>query len=159
MVMAILIQTWVSDIYGDVTMPDTRISYTINEITEVFNALGQEGLFAWAQAHMLDFVFPLTYTFALSFGINLENRRAFPGNESARKLVIIPLMAGLLDYLENILILTQIASYPSLSEIVILIASIVTSMKWAILMLGFAVVFSLIPVVLYRRFSRSDRSE
>ena len=107
----------------------------------------------WLIAHVIT-CFIGYAAFALAFGINLENRRAFPGNENAKKLVIIPLLAGFLDYLENILVLTQILSYPSLSEIIIMIASAVTSMKWAILMLGFGVVFILIPVVLYRIFFR-----
>ena len=53
-VMAFLTQTWVYEIYGDVTIPDTRFVYTIIEILEVFDILGQEGSPIWAQIHMLD---------------------------------------------------------------------------------------------------------
>ncbi len=155
MVMSMLTQTLVYDVYADVTMPDTRFSYSIDEITDVFDALGQEGLYAWAQAHMLDFLFPLTYMFALAFGINIELRNSYPDNMRAKLLVLFPLFGGIMDYVENILVLTQIASYPLLSEFVIVIASAITSLKWILLGAGFVIVFALIPVVLYRtRFEK-----
>jgi hypothetical protein len=153
MVMAMLTQTLVYDVYGDVTMPDTRFTYTITEITEVFNTLGQAGLNVWVWAHMLDFVFPLTYMFAMAFGLNMEFRRLFPTNSTSKKLVLIPLLAGICDYVENIIILTQIAAYPNLSASVILIASSITSIKWILLVGGFVIIFALIPLLVYRRFS------
>lgn len=155
MVMAMLTQTLVYDVYGDVTMPDTRLTYTFTEITDVFNTLGQEGLNVWAQAHMLDFLFPLTYMFALAFGMNMELRRLFPDSK-AKLLVLVPLLAGIADYAENLLILTQITAYPNLSELVVLIASAVTSLKWILLSFGFIVIFALIPLVLYRKLSHSE---
>ncbi|MFX0060988.1 MAG: hypothetical protein ACFFC7_02300 [Candidatus Hermodarchaeota archaeon] len=69
--MGITTQLWVYSIYGDVTMPDTRFAYSFSEITEVFNILGREELNAWALAHMLDFLYPLTYMFAMAFGLNM----------------------------------------------------------------------------------------
>lgn len=143
------------EVYGDVTMPDTRFTYSLNEITAVFNTLGQEGLNVWGQAHMLDFLFPLTYMFAMAFGLNMELRSLFPDSK-AKLLVLIPLLAGIADYVENILVLTQIAAYPGLSELVIVIASAVTSLKWILLGVGFVIIFVLIPLIIYHRLSRSD---
>ena len=151
MIMAMLTQIWVYDVYADVTMPDTRFSYSINEISDVFNTLGQEGLYVWAQAHMLDFLFPLTYMFALAFGINMELRNSYPDSSRMKLLVLFPLFGGIMDYVENILVLTQIASYPSLSGPVIIIASTITSLKWILLGISFVIVFALIPLVLYRK--------
>ncbi|MFW9976086.1 MAG: hypothetical protein ACFFDQ_12520 [Candidatus Thorarchaeota archaeon] len=151
MIMGMLTQTWVYAIYGEVTMPDTRLAYSINEITDAFNTLGQEGLNVWAQAHMLDFLFPLTYMFAMAFGVNLELRKLYPENLNARKLVLIPLLGGIADYVENILILTQIAAYPNLTEGVIIFASGITTLKWVLLGLGFVIIFALIVLAIYRK--------
>ncbi|MFW9962508.1 MAG: hypothetical protein ACFFCX_03030 [Candidatus Sifarchaeia archaeon] len=151
MVMAMLTQTWVYDVYGEVTMPDTRFSYSFNEITDVFNTLGPEGLIVWAQAHMLDFLFPLTYMFAMAFGLNMEIRKLYPENVNIKKLVLIPLLGGIADYVENILVLTQIAVFPNLSESVILIASVITSLKWILLVIGFVTIFVLLPLIIYHR--------
>ena len=157
MVMAMLTQTLVYDVYGDVTMPDTRLSYSLNEITVVFNTLGQEGLTVWAQTHMLDFLFPLTYMFALAFGLNMEIRTLYPDNTSVKKIVLIPLLAGIADYAENILVLTQIAAYPNLSELVIMIASAITSLKWILLGFSFLIIFIFIPLLIYQRLSHSTQ--
>jgi len=154
MVMAMLTQTWVYDVYGDVTMPDTRFTYSITEITDVFNTLGQEGLNVWVWAHMLDFLFPMTYMLAMAFGMNLEIRRLKLGSR-AELLVLIPLLGGFADYVENILVLTQIATYPSLSEPVILIASAITSLKWILLVFGFVIIFVFIPLIIYYRLANS----
>ncbi|MHA2072763.1 MAG: hypothetical protein ACW985_13380, partial [Candidatus Thorarchaeota archaeon] len=54
-IMGITTQSLVYDIYGDVTMPDTRFAYSYSEILEVFNTLGSEGLGVWLLAHSLDF--------------------------------------------------------------------------------------------------------
>jgi hypothetical protein len=159
MVMAMLTQTLVYDVYGDVTMPDTRFTYTITEITDVFNILGQAGLNVWVWAHMLDFLFPLTYMFAMAFGMNMELRRLYPNNVNVKKLVLIPLLSGLMDYLENLLVLSQIAVYPSFSEPVIVIASAITSLKWILLGFGFIVIFAFIPLLVYRRLSQSGAEE
>jgi len=156
MVMAILTQTLVYDVYGDVTMPDTRFTYTLTEITDVFNTLGQAGLNSWVWAHMLDFVFPLTYMFAMSFGINLELRRLPSKWSMSRFLVLFPLLGGIFDYVENTLVLTQIAAYPNLSGVVIATASAVTMLKWAFLMAGFVIIFVLIPFVVYYRLSNPE---
>ncbi len=144
MVMAMLTQTWVYDVYGEVTMPDTRITYSFTEISDVFNTLGQAGLNVWAQAHLLDFIFPLTYMFAMAFGINLEISKLSLEKPKMKYLVLFPLLAGIADYAENILVLTQIAAYPNLSELVIAIASAVTGLKWILLLVGFVVIFALL---------------
>ena len=157
MVMAMLTQTLVYDVYGEVTMPDTRFTYTITEITEAFNTLGQAGLNAWVWAHMLDFLFPLTYMLAMAFGLNMEIRR-LNLDGMAKLLVLIPLLGGLADYIENILVITQIVAYPSLSELVIATASVITSLKWILLGIGFVAIFAMIPLLVYRRINRSNYS-
>ena len=154
-IMGIATQTWVYSIYGDVTMPDTRLAYTFAEMEDVFNTLGQEGLNIWAQVHMLDFLFPLTYMFAMVFGMNMEIRRIYTNNANVKKLVLIPIFGGLADYVENILVLSQIAAFPSLSETVIMIASAVTTLKWIFLGAGFAIIFVFVVLFIIKRGSQN----
>ncbi len=153
-IMGIATQTFVYSIYGEVTMPDTRLAYSFSEIVDVFNTLGQEGLNIWAQAHMLDFLFPLTYMLAMVFGMNMEIRRIYPDNTNIKKLVLIPILSGIADYVENVLILTQIAAFPSLSESVIMIASAVTTLKWTLLGVGFAIIFVFVIIFVVKRVNQ-----
>ncbi|MCK5239170.1 MAG: hypothetical protein KAR33_06460 [Candidatus Thorarchaeota archaeon] len=152
--MAMLTQTLVYDVYGDALMPDTNFGYTFTEIQTAFDTLGQEGLQVWLQVHLLDLIFPLTYAFAMLFGIILELRAAFPEMQKLKLLVILPLGGAISDYIENALIATQAISYPNLSASVIALASAVTITKWILLYIGFAVIFLLIPLIFYRKFKK-----
>ena len=158
-VMSVATQTLVYQVYGDFTMPDTRFGYTFTEIQTAFNAIGAEGLRIWAIAHSPDFIFPLTYSFAMMFGIMLELKKVEMNSGFLRWTVFIPLIGGIGDYVENILILSQIAVFPNLSELVIAIASVVTLLKWAFLMLGFVVIFGLLILIIYKSIASRTSKE
>lgn len=150
-IMGYATQTLVYEVYGDFTMPDTRFGYSFTEIQTAFNALGIEGLRVWALAHSPDFLFPLAYSFAMMFGIILELNKLEKNIDPFRKLVFLPLAGGIADYIENTLILSQIATFPNLSNLVIVIASVVTLMKWFFLAIGFVVIFVLLILVVYKK--------
>ncbi|MFW9844205.1 MAG: hypothetical protein ACFFEV_06505 [Candidatus Thorarchaeota archaeon] len=149
-VMSVATQTLVYQVYGEFSMPDMRLGYTFTEIQEAFNAIGIEGLHVWAIAHSPDFLFPLAYSFSMMFGIVLELNKVEKNSGLLRKTVLLPLAGGIADYIENTLILSQIAVFPNLSELVVVIASLVTIVKWVFLILGFIVIFSLLILNLYR---------
>ncbi|MFW9909972.1 MAG: hypothetical protein ACFFEF_15500 [Candidatus Thorarchaeota archaeon] len=143
----------VYDIYGEFTMPDTRIAYTIAELEAILSSIDSEGLIIWSQIHLLDYIFPLTYFFALAFGISLELRTAYPERGKLKLLLLLPLVGCLMDYLENIFVLSQVLSYPNLSEPIIILASAFTTTKWVSLALSFVIILGLILVILYKRIT------
>ena len=144
-------KVFVYDVYGEFTMPDTRIAYTMAELQAILSSIGSEGMIIWAQVHLLDYIFPLTYSFAMAFGILLELRSAYPERSHLKLFAFLPLFGCLMDYLENIFILSQVLSYPNLSEPIIILASAFTTIKWISLALGFVVIIGLILVILYKR--------
>lgn len=152
-IMSMATQIMVYEIYGDFTMPDMRFGYTFSDIQAAFIGIGAEGLRAWAVAHSPDFLFPLAYSFSMMFGIMLELNKVEKNSGLLRKTVLLPLAGGLADYIENTLILSQIAVFPNLSELVIAIASVVTLVKWAFLMLGFVVIFGLLILIIFKRLT------
>ncbi|TFF68655.1 hypothetical protein EU520_00090 [Candidatus Thorarchaeota archaeon] len=150
-VMGYLTQTLVYDVYGEANMPDTNLSYTYEQIMEAFGTLGPEGLLMWLQVHLLDLIFPLGYGFAMAIGIALLAKRAFPGRIELRTLALIPLLGAIADYIENGLIATQILAYPAVSQLVVAVASVVTTLKWGLIYLGFVVILVLVLVVIWMR--------
>jgi hypothetical protein len=158
-VMSIATQTLVYQVYGDFTMPDTRFGYSFTEIQTAFNAIGAEGLQTWAIAHSPDFLFPLAYSFAMMFGIALELKKAEMNSGLPRKTILLPLAGGIADYIENTLILSQIAVFPNLSEPIIVLASIITIAKWIFLILGFVVIFGLLILIIYRNITSRTSKE
>ena len=155
-VMSIATQTLVYDVYGDFTMPDMRFGYSFSEIQIAFTSIGAEGLQMWAIAHSPDFLFPLAYSFSMMFGIMMQLNSLDKNSGILRKTVLLPLLGGIADYIENTLILSQIAVFPNLSELVIALASVVTLFKWTFLMLGFVVIFGLLIFMVYRRFASNE---
>jgi len=153
-IMSMATQILVYEVYGYFTMPDTRFGYSFTDIQTAFVGIGAEGLQAWAIAHSPDFLFPLAYSFAMMFGTMLELNKVEKNSGLLRKSVLLPLAGGIADYIENTLILSQIAIFPNLSELVIAIASVVTLLKWAFLILGFVVIFGLLILIIYKGISK-----
>lgn len=155
-VMSVATQTLVYNVYGDFTMPDMRIGYTFSEIQTAFASIGIEGLRMWVIAHSPDFLFPLAYSVSMMFAIMMELNSLGKNSGILRKSVLLPLLGGIADYIENLLILSQIAVFPNLSELVIAFASVITLLKWVFLMLGFLVIFGLLLIMIYRRITTKE---
>jgi hypothetical protein len=149
--MAYGLQTYVYSIYGQAEMPDTNIGYTYDDVLAAFNTLGTEGLSAWSLIHLLDLIFPIGYCFALVIGTGILLKRAFPEKQTLRLLTVLPFLGAILDYVENALIASQIASYPVLSVEIISIASIITTVKYGFIYVSFGVVFILLLVSIAKR--------
>ncbi len=149
--MGYLTQTLVYDVYGEANMPDTNIGYTYEQIMEAFDSLGSEGLGVWSQVHLLDLIFPLGYGLAMAIGTAMESRMVFPDRLQMRNLALIPLIGVVADYVENVLVASQIAAYPEVSELVVAVASIVTTAKWVFIYVGFLVILILLFAVVHIR--------
>lgn len=154
--MVYMTQTMVYDIYGEVDMPDLMLGYSYNDIMVTFDSLGSDGLNAWLLAHTWDALFPIGYTLALVFGMTMLMRNTFPDRYRERAIVLIPIVAAIADYVENILIASQAISYPIVSEQIIAISSIVTILKWLLLYLVFAIVVILLLVYIFKLIKRRN---
>lgn len=146
-------QVFVYNVYGDYTMPDTRFGYTFEEIQAVFDGLGTEGLQIWTMIHLLDYIFPLVYSLAMIFGLALQLKKLDAFDGTLNKVLALPFLGCIADYGENILIQSQVLTYPNLSVIVINIASYITMAKWLFLVLAFGVIIILMLLIIIRRFS------
>ena len=151
LVMFYVTQVLVYNIYGEFVMPDLRLSYSIPDIQAIFSLVGQEAMIVWAQVHLLDYILPLIYSLAIAFGIMIGLRRTYPERSSLKRLISIPFLGCAMDYLENLLILSQILSYPNLSEPIIMLASVFTTVKWISMALGFIIIGGLLITVLYKK--------
>ncbi|MCK4566646.1 MAG: hypothetical protein KAU48_04980 [Candidatus Thorarchaeota archaeon] len=146
-----LTQTMINDVYGDFVILDTRLGgYSLTDIQVTFDGIGIEGLGVWLQIYALDFLFPFVYSVSMMIGINMELNKLEFSAKRFRPLVFLPLAAGIVDYTENILLLSQILSYPNLSALVIVIASVVTQLKWILVLVGFSVIVFLLILIIIR---------
>lgn len=117
--------------------------YDLNYVSELFSSLGENGRKAYLTSQIpVDMVYPLlfalTYCLLLAYFLKKINKLIAPFTY----LCLLPIIAGIADYLENFGIITMLKSYPDLTEIAVdttntfsLIKSISTSVFFIILII------------------------
>ena len=117
---------------------DSRLGYTFAEANHLFTVLGEQGRQLYTTLQILDLIFPLGYGISMTLALTGIITRLFPEGHSMEKTILIPILAMIFDYLENITIAVLIASYPNLSPLVVDIANIFTLLKWSSIILALA---------------------
>ena len=138
-IMSIGISPQVDAITGGIGLLDTRLFYTLDEVNALFLSLGQMGLQFYTYQKIVDMVFPLGYGLPLAFLQAMALKKIVSGESSARLLTLLPIAGMTLDYIENILIWSQIIAFPSLSALVVSAAAAATILKWTLLGASFVV--------------------
>lgn len=116
--------------------------YDLNYVSELFSSLGENGRETYLTDQIpVDMFYPLlfglTYCLLLGYFLNKINKL----NSPYIYLCLLPIFAGIADYLENFGIITMLKNYPELTEITVkttnlfsLIKSISTSAFFVVLM-------------------------
>jgi hypothetical protein len=118
---------------------------------------------SWVEAGMLeaqrrnlwiDLLFPFAYSFLLFglLGAVTTHAETQPGR-GVTLLLSLPFVAGLLDWLENGLLLFLLGSGDDRSQVLIVLSSTVASVKWMLLLVSAAA----IVLALARSVVRADR--
>jgi len=104
--------------------------YSYQYAIELLSALGSTGRAAYLYRQLpLDFVYP--GLFAVSFCL-LQSwlfAKGLPPDSKIFYLCLVPLIAGLFDYLENICIVLMLTSFPNIPEMLVASASVFTIVK------------------------------
>ena len=136
---------------GGSISPDTSFFYGSEKLIQAAKEYGEEGRKAYILARWtFDLVFPLVYISFLVAGIswfyqNLENSIEWIGFTN-----LLPLAAGLFDYLENIGASLVMALYPTQLSGLALVTSIFSGVKWFLIGASFLAYFALIGAVLFQ---------
>ena len=91
--------------------------YDWNYVNELFNTLGENGRKTYLTNQIpVDMIYPLlfglTYSLLLAYFLKKLNKLKSPFTY----LCLLPIIAGITDYLENIGIITMLNDYPDLTE-------------------------------------------
>ena len=117
--------------------------YDLNYVSELFSSLGENGRKTYLTNQIpVDMIYPLlfglTYCLLLAYFLKKLNKL----NAPYTYLCLLPIIAGIADYLENFGIITMLKSYPDLTEIAVkttnsfsLIKSISTSVFFIVLII------------------------
>ena len=116
---------------GDMKLLDMMpLGYDSEYIKTLFNTLGANGrniYLSWQiPADMIyPFLFAISYCLVLGYFLKILSRL----NSLYFLFCLLPLIAGVADYMENIGIIAMLISYPSLSETTMTLTSIFTVIK------------------------------
>ena len=127
--------------------------YNSEYVNELFNKLGEEGrgvyLFNQIPVDMIyPFLFGITYSLLIAYFLKKLDKL----NTPFFYLCLVPLIAGIADYLENIGIITMLNDYPDLSITQISTTNIFTLIKSLSTTLFFLILIVIIIVVGVKRF-------
>jgi len=94
--------------------------YDLNYVSELFNSLGEIGRGAYLTNQIpVDMIYPLlfglTYCLLLAYFLNKLNKLNVPYTY----LCLLPIIAGVADYLENFGIIAMLKSYPDLTKVAV----------------------------------------
>jgi hypothetical protein len=94
--------------------------YDLNYVSTLFNALGETGRGIYLTKQIpVDMIYPLlfglTYSLLLGYFLNKLNKLNVP----YIYLCLLPIIAGIADYLENFGIITMLKIYPELTELAV----------------------------------------
>ena len=144
---------------GILAFLDMRFFYTFDDVTEYLTALGETGRTYFIYQKIIDSFFPIGYGLgiALALGYIFRMRDI---KSPWHSIILIPIIAAIFDYLENILLTTQIVSFPNISEVIVSIAAIITLIKWIFLLSSIVLLFVAVLIfVVKKRTPDSQNSE
>jgi len=136
---------------GGVPILDMRMSYTPEEVYQLFSALGIAGRQAYRTLHLVpDMLFPISYALLFAFTGAWFLVRLLPLEHPLQWLILTPLISGLADILENLSLVVSGLAYPNRMDWLVHVASLLTKIKFGLMPVG-AVFLIIITVVWFIR--------
>ncbi|WP_297704172.1 hypothetical protein [uncultured Eudoraea sp.] len=126
--------------------------YDFEYVSELFNKLGEEGrevyLFNQIPVDMIyPFLFGMTYSLLIAYFLKKLDKL----NTPFFYLCLVPIIAGIADYLENFGIITMLNDFPDLSMTQVNVTNIFTLIKSLSTTLFFLILIVIIIIVGVRR--------
>jgi hypothetical protein len=133
---------------GGIPILDMRMSYTPEEVYQLFSALGIAGRQAYRTLHLVpDMLFPISYALLFAFTVAWFLVRLLPLEHPLQWLILTPLISGLADILENLSLVVSGLVYPNRIDWLAQVASLLTKIKFGLMPIG--LVFLIIIVVMW----------
>jgi len=123
--------------------------YSLSYANELLSMLGTEGRNLYLSTQIpIDFIYPGLFSITCSLILIWLYGKRFNANSKIHYFALIPFLAGIFDYVENIFIIKMITSFPELETATVKIASTFTILKssftvffFILLIVGFILLF------------------
>ena len=108
---------------------DETFLYTPAQVSATLTAYGADGRRAYIAFLVLDMLYPFFYIGALALLLAFTAPRLLPAGRLAHPLLLIPVVAGIGDWLENVALLSLVLAYPAGPAPLALLAAGITATK------------------------------
>jgi len=106
------------------------LGYSFNYANELLNTLGAEGRNLYLTTQLpLDFIYPGLFSITYSLLLVWLFGKTFNVNSKIYYFALVPFLAGIFDYVENVFIIKMISSFPDLQVTTVKVASTFTILK------------------------------
>jgi hypothetical protein len=144
---------------GSSDSPDMSFFYSPSDLYELAEAYGEQGREAYVEARFtFDLIWPLVYTLFLATAISWVFGRAFAVDSRWQRANLAPLLAAILDYLENLSTSLVMLRFPDQTPLVDLLAPVFTALKWSFLGASFVLLLGGIVVGAWRWMAQRAES-
>lgn len=137
---------------------DLEKYYTPQYAYEILDAQGEKGRNFYKNLLIrIDFLFPLAYSICWMSILIILFKKWLPIESKWQKLSLLPIVAGLSDWIENVFILLMLKYYPERYSYLASIANIMTVMKGIFTAVSFIlIVIGLIGLIYKSFFKKID---
>jgi hypothetical protein len=130
---------------GNIVLDNTFFFYTAGYVHQLFTTYGSAGRSLYL-SHLLvfDFIYPAFFFVTNAISTIWLLNYLMPSAKITRHIHLFPLAPALLDYLENIGILTMLAFYPNLPAGIVSAISLITIIKISLVNILFLLAVALV---------------
>lgn len=107
---------------------DFEFGYNIEQVNSYFHAYGKEGINLYKKMLFIDIFNPLLYTLTMMIFMY-----KFLKNTEYKFLIFTPILAGLMDYIENFYLYKMVNFYPYIDESIVSISNRLSIIKMLVL--------------------------
>lgn len=144
---------------GGIGIIDMEPGYTVDKAYNILESQGAEGRAYYLKRIIpMDFIFPLTYMLFYASALLYLQKLFHPQNTIVQYAVIVPLLAAVCDYSENLAIIRMLLNYPQRLVMTARIANFFTVSKLLFIGISVVSIIMILIVNLIIRFAAAIRT-
>lgn len=133
------------------------MGYSLTYAQSLLEALGDQGRSYYLFRQIpLDFVYPLLFAISYYWIMVYFTIKLKTSSKILAHACLLPVLAGVLDYLENIGIIRMLVNYPTISEVEVAVTSMFSIMKSSVTIAYFLILVCILLILLARHLKKSN---
>jgi len=144
---------------GNAGSPDLSFYYSAQDLYHMAEVYGEQGRGAYVRARFtFDLIWPMVYTIFFCTAISWVYARAFTTDSLGRGANLVPVLAMLFDYLENLSVSLVMLRYPHPTIVVDSLVPLFTMLKWVLVIGSVGLLFTGAAIAVWQWIQNRNKS-